>query len=142
LPGQTDSDGVPALDMLAGGSTALTSGSNNQFWLQDGVKILVLNGGTGTTHPNDSSTVNVFYVGRLTNGTVFDASQFHGSGPSSFPVSGVVPGFSEALKAMRNGDVFRVFIPAAQAYGGSPPPGSGIPPNADLIFDIQLESFS
>jgi hypothetical protein len=142
LPGQADSEGVPGLDMLAGGSTALTTGTNNQFWLKDGVKILVLNAGTGTTHPTDSSSVNVFYVGRLTNGTVFDASQFHGSGPSTFSVSGVVPGFSEALKAMRNGDVFRVFIPAAQAYGGSPPSGSGIPPNADLIFDIQLDSFT
>jgi FKBP-type peptidyl-prolyl cis-trans isomerase FklB len=128
--------------MFAGGSTALTTGTNDQYWLPDGVKILVESAGTGTTFPTDSSTVNVFYVGRLTNGTVFDASQFHGSGPSSFQVSNVVPGFGEALKLMRNGDVFRVFIPSALAYGDSPPQGAGIPPNADLVFDIQLVSFT
>jgi len=140
VPGQADSDGVPGLDMFAGGSTALTTGTNDQFWLADGDRILIENGGTGTTNQTDSSTVNVFYVGRLTDGTVFDASQFHGSGPSSFSVSGVVPGFSEALKLMHTGDVIRVFIPAAEAYGANPP--SGIPPNADLIFEIQLVSFT
>lgn len=143
VPGQADSDGVPGLDMFAGGSTSLTTGTNDQFWLADGTRVLVENGGTGTTNPTNSSTVNVFYVGRLAaDGKVFDASQFHGSGPSSFSVSGVVTGFSEALKLMHTGDVIRVFIPAAQAYGSNPPDGSGIPPNADLIFDIQLVSFT
>jgi hypothetical protein len=143
VPGQPNSDGMPALDILAGGSTALTTGTNDQFWLADGVKVLVENGGTGTTHPTDASMVTVDYVGTLTDGTVFDASQFHGNGgPSSFSVGGVITGFAEALKAMRDGDVIRVFIPAAVAYGANPPDGSGIPPNADLIFEIHLVSFN
>ena len=91
---------------------------------------------TGTTSPIDSSTVTVDYTGvLLANGTVFDS----GKG-SSFAVSGVVPGFREALKLMKVGEVVKVVIPSALGYGtaGSPPK---IPANADLVFSIRLISF-
>ena len=141
VPGNLGSDGLTGgLDVFAGASIALSTGANNQVWLPDGVQILVMSSGTGTTHPTDSSQVTVNYVGKLTNGKVFDSSASHG-GPQTFSVSGVIQGFAEALKLMDTGDDWRVFIPSALAYGvaGSPPL---VGPNEDLIFDLQLVSFS
>ncbi len=141
VPGNLGSDGVTGgLDVFAGGSTALSSGANNQVWLPDGVQVLVKSSGTGSTHPTDSSQVTVDYVGRLTDGKVFDSSASHG-GPQTFSVSNVIQGFAKALQLMVTGDDWQVFIPSALAYGSTgPPPLVG--PNQDLIFDLQLVSFS
>ena len=96
-----------------------------------GVQYQILNPGTGP-RPTDSDTVRVTYVGTLTDGTVFDRS----AAPVTFPVSGVVPGFSEALKLMSRGARYRVWIPPALGYGER---GAGpIPANAVLVFDIDL----
>jgi FKBP-type peptidyl-prolyl cis-trans isomerase FklB len=72
----------------------------------------------------------------LIDGTVFDSSDQHG-GPASFEVGGVIPGWTEALKLMKVGDKFQLFIPSELAYGehGSPP---DIAPNAVLVFDVEL----
>jgi uncharacterized repeat protein (TIGR01451 family) len=91
---------------------------------------------TGKTSPTDASTVNVDYTGvLLANGTVFDS----GTG-SSFTVTGVVPGFREVLKLMKEGEVVNVTIPAALGYGAGGAPGK-VPANADLLFRVRLNSF-
>jgi FKBP-type peptidyl-prolyl cis-trans isomerase len=89
------------------------------------------------------TTANVKYTGFLysasaanNKGTQFDSGQFEfklGSGA-------VVPGFDAAVTGMKVGEKKTATIPASQAYGASPPPGSGIPANADLVFDIELVS--
>lgn len=74
----------------------------------------------------------VTYVGRLADGTVFDAG-----GPVRLPVRGVVPGFAEALQEMRPGETRTVYLPSELAYGRRGVPGR-IPPDAALIFEITL----
>jgi FKBP-type peptidyl-prolyl cis-trans isomerase FkpA len=87
---------------------------------------------------NPSSTVTVIYTGAAAaTGIVFESSQDSGQ-PVSFKLDGVIPGWQEGLLGMKVGGSRRLLIPAQQAYGPSPPPTSGIPPNADLVFDITL----
>lgn len=94
-----------------------------------------LKSGAGTS-PTGESTVKVNYEGRLIDGTVFDSSYQRGEA-AEFPVSGVVSGWQVALKAMKPGAVWEVYIPYYMAYGeaGS---GSNIPPCAALVFKIEL----
>ena len=80
--------------------------------------------------------VLIEYEGRLLDGTVFDTSE--GRGPTPVIVGQVIPGFAEALTKMQKGGRYRVRIPAALGYGDSPQPGSPIPPNADLEFDVHV----
>jgi FKBP-type peptidyl-prolyl cis-trans isomerase FkpA len=56
-------------------------------------------------------------------------------------LDGVIPGFKEAILQMQKGGKYTVEIPADKAYGASPPPGSPIPPNADLVFEMELVDF-
>ena len=80
--------------------------------------------------------VLIEYEGRLPDGTVFDTSE--GRGPTPMLPSQVIPGFSEALTKMQKGGRYKVRIPSELAYGASPPPGSPIPPNADIEFDVHV----
>jgi len=96
-----------------------------------------------------TSTVSVQYVGSLlSNGTVFDSSWKNGGKPVSFPLTGVVPGFTQGIggagKAapMRVGGRRIMILPAVLAYGASPPSGSGIPVNAPLVFIVDLKSIT
>ena len=96
VPGNLGSDGLTGgLDVFAGGSTKLSTGIANQVWLPDGLQVLVLSPGTGTTAPTANSQVTVNYIGKLTNGKVFDSSASHGS-PQTLTVSGVIQGFAES----------------------------------------------
>ena len=88
------------------------------------------------------------YKGTLAaDGTVFDESQdipipVEGLFPEGtpFPVAegATIPGFYEGLQQMQKGGQYTLFIPADKAYGATPPPGAPIPPNADLVFDIEV----
>ena len=89
-------------------------------------------------HPARFDTVTVHYIGKLTDGTQFDASGGDGSGEATFKVSGVIAGFAAALRLMRPGDQWRVSIPAYLAYGDQDKPK--IPPGSTLVFDIELVS--
>lgn len=101
----------------------------------DGLQYKVIKPGTGNS-PTDADTVTVNYEGRLVNGTVFDSSYKRGQ-PASFPVNGVIAGWTEALKLMKVGSTYELFIPAELAYGseGAPP---AIGPNETLIFKVEL----
>jgi FKBP-type peptidyl-prolyl cis-trans isomerase len=108
--------------------------------LADGVQYKKITTNAGGQQPTDANMVTVNYTGTLIDGTQFDSSADHG-GPQTFPVTGVVPGFSEMLKLMHVGDHVTVYIPAALGYGtaGQFP---SIPPNSVIIFDLQLVSIS
>lgn len=80
--------------------------------------------------------VLIEYEGRLLNGTVFDSSE--GRGPTPMIAGQVIPGFAEALTKMQKGGRYKIRIPAKLGYGDSQPPGSAIPPNSDLDFDVHV----
>lgn len=83
-----------------------------------------------------SDTITADYVGALmSTGTIFDASANHG-GPQSFPLSGVIPGWTQGIPGMKVGGTRRLFIPAAMAYGSQAQ--AGIPANSDLVFDVTV----
>jgi FKBP-type peptidyl-prolyl cis-trans isomerase FkpA len=103
--------------------------------------------GTGAV-PKETDVVFINYVGKLEDGTEFDRSQptpwpIPGIMPEGTPMrlDGVVPGFREAILQMQKGGKYTVTIPAEKAYGANPPPGSPIPPNANLVFEIELVDF-
>jgi peptidyl-prolyl cis-trans isomerase len=86
--------------------------------------------------PTPTDTVTCHYEGRLIDGTVFDSSYRRGE-PASFPLQGVIRGWTEGLQLMSIGTKFRFFIPFDLAYGAQGAGGS-IPPYAALIFDVEL----
>jgi len=99
-----------------------------------GLQYKVIKTGTGAT-PKLTDTVKVHYHGTLLDGTVFDSSVQRGE-PITFPVQGVILGWTEALQLMKVGDKWQLFIPAKLAYGER---GSGpIGPNSVLIFEVEL----
>ena len=103
--------------------------------LPSGLQYKVLTKGNGAT-PKIDSTVQVHYSGTLIDGTEFDSSYKRGE-PVSFPVNGVIPGWTEALQLMKEGDKWQLVIPPDLAYGeqGAPPV---IPANSALIFEVEL----
>lgn len=85
-----------------------------------------------------SDTVTCHYTGAIAKtGKVFQSSHDFGEA-ISFPLNGVIAGWTEGVPGMKVGGTRRLLIPAAQAYGDRPPYGSGIPAGADLVFDIEL----
>lgn len=116
-----------------------------------GVSVDEVRAGTGES-PKATDVVFVHYTGKLADGTVFDQSQ-----PIPLPVQGIlpegtplplenmVPGFREAALQMQRGGKYTVEIPADKAYGAegrmNPQTGEGVPPNADLTFEIELVDF-
>ena len=86
--------------------------------------------------PNRTSKVRVHYTGTLLNGSVFDSSVQRGE-PAEFGLNQVIPGWTEGLQLMSEGAKYRFFIPARLAYGECGAPGA-IPPNAALIFEVEL----
>lgn len=100
-----------------------------------GLQYKVLEEGSGAS-PTADDTVVTQYEGRLIDGTVFDSSYERGE-PATFPVNGVIPGWTEALQLMKVGAKWRLFVPADLAYGEAQR-GPQIEPNSTLIFDIEL----
>jgi FKBP-type peptidyl-prolyl cis-trans isomerase FklB len=100
-----------------------------------GLQYRILKTGTGAT-PELTSTVETHYEGTLIDGTVFDSSYKRGE-TISFPVNGVIPGWTEALQLMKEGDVWELAIPSDLAYGAQGA-GGKIEPHATLKFKIEL----
>ena len=104
--------------------------------LPSGLQYKVLVAGAGKT-PRLSSTVTTQYSGKLIDGTEFESSYKRGEA-ATFPVNGVIKGWTEALQLMKEGAKWELYIPPDLAYG---PAGTGdgtIPPNATLIFTLEL----
>ena len=94
----------------------------------------LLSKGTGDRNPKPNSMVSVHYSGWTTDGQMFDSSVMRGK-PASFPLDGVIKGWTEGLQLLVVGDKARLWIPADMAYGDSPRPGA---PKGDLVFDVEL----
>lgn len=105
--------------------------------LPDGLQYKVVKEGTGPK-PTANDTVTVNYRGTLVNGKEFDSSYKRGQ-PASFPVKGVIKGWTEALQLMPVGSKWELYIPADLAYGDNPPDPS-IGPGDTLIFEVELLS--
>jgi len=103
--------------------------------LPSGLQYKVLTPGTGKK-PAAADTVTVHYRGTLIDGTEFDSS-FKRNEPATFPVSGVIPGWTEALQLMQEGAKWQLVIPAALAYGERGA-GQQIGPNSTLVFEVEL----
>lgn len=102
-----------------------------------GLQYQIIKEGTGAK-PTVNDNVTTHYHGTLIDGTVFDSSVDRGE-PAKFPVSGVIPGWTEALQLMSVGSKWKLFVPANLAYGER---GAGpqIGPNSTLIFEVELIS--
>ncbi|EIJ43430.1 FKBP-type peptidyl-prolyl cis-trans isomerase [Beggiatoa alba B18LD] len=105
--------------------------------LPSGLQYKVITEGAGKT-PKLTDTVTTHYKGTLINGKEFDSSYSRGQ-PATFPVNGVIAGWTEALQLMKEGSKWQLFIPAKLAYGERAM-GETIEPNSTLIFDIELLS--
>lgn len=104
--------------------------------LPSGLKYVVLEEGTGA-NPTAEDTVEVYYTGKLTDGTIFDSTDLHGGDPIQFPLNQVIPGWTEGIQLMKEGGKYVFYIPGDLAYGSRGIPGV-IPANAPLIFEVQL----
>lgn len=102
---------------------------------ETGLQFEEVRAGAGDS-PVAGDMVLLNYEGKLADGTVFDSS-YAGGQPAVFPVDGLIPGFTEALKRMKPGGEYRIMIPPALGYGEK---GAGgvIPPNAVLEFRVEL----
>lgn len=95
--------------------------------------------GTGA-EVKPGETVTVDYTGAVAaTGVIFQSSLDRGE-PVSFSLDGVIPGWRDGIPGAKVGGTYRLMIPAAQGYAASPPQGSGIPADADLVFDITIHS--
>ncbi|MBC8340502.1 MAG: FKBP-type peptidyl-prolyl cis-trans isomerase [Proteobacteria bacterium] len=103
---------------------------------ESGLQYEVISAGDGAK-PGPTDTVEVHYAGTLLDGTEFDSSYKRGS-TVSFPVNGVIPGWTEALQLMPAGSKWRLVIPSELAYGPGGTGGGPIGPNATLIFEVEL----
>lgn len=127
--------GMAILAALVGG--AAWASTNRLHWEQtaSGLKYRVVTAGEGpNAGPTDIASIS--YEGRLGDGSVFDSSE--GRPPVEMPVTGVVPGFSEALQLMNKGATYELRIPPELGYGAQGTPGGPIPPNATLDFTVTL----
>lgn len=103
---------------------------------KSGLKYAVLEEGDGPS-PTAQDEVTVYYTGMLTDGTVFDSTDKHGNEPISFPLSQVIPGWTEGLQLMKTGGEAVFYIPSELAYGPQGIPGV-IPANSPLVFKVKL----
>ena len=103
--------------------------------LPSGLQYKVIAEGSGKS-PTADDKVKVNYRGTFINGTVFDSSEKHAAQPP-FRLKGLIPGWVEALQLMKVGSKWQLFIPPELAYGAEPRQ-PGIPPNATLIFNVEL----
>lgn len=104
---------------------------------ESGLQYEVIEEGEGPS-PGPEDQVTVHYTGTLPDGTQFDSSQ--GGEPATFPVQGVIPGFSEGLQLMSVGSKYRLYIPPELGYGQRPQ--GSIPPNSALVFELELLEIS
>jgi peptidylprolyl isomerase/FKBP-type peptidyl-prolyl cis-trans isomerase FklB len=104
---------------------------------RSGLQYRIVHSGPATgLKPKPADEVKVHYEGKLLNGHVFDSSYERGV-PAVMPLRGLIPGWVEALQMMRPGDEWQLYVPARLGYGEKGA-GGEIPPNAVLVFKIEL----
>ncbi|MCP2040484.1 FKBP-type peptidyl-prolyl cis-trans isomerase [Neisseria sp. HSC-16F19] len=139
-PAQSAAPAAPVAedDAAAAGKAFLAEnqGKEGVQTTASGLQYKVNQEGSGK-QPTAEDVVSVHYEGRLIDGTVFDASRKHGDQPITFPLNGVIPGWTEGVQLMKEGANYTFFIPAELAYGEHGVPGA-IPPNSTLVFDVEL----
>lgn len=124
-------------NLLAGNAFLAENGAREGVTTTDsGLQYEIMTAGDGTK-PTISDTVTTHYHGTFIDGNVFDSSVQRGQ-PASFPVSGVISGWTEALQLMPVGSKWKLFVPSDLAYG--PQDRGSIPPNSTLIFEVELLS--
>ena len=105
--------------------------------LESGLQYEIIEDGNGTS-PAEDDVVTVHYKGTLIDGTEFDSS-YSRNQPATFPVNGVIKGWTEALQKMKTGGHWKIYVPAELAYGERQA-GPKIGPNSTLVFDVTLLS--
>lgn len=125
-------EGLDFLEQNQGKEGVKTSASGLQY------KILVEGDGLS---PVATDEVTVHYEGRLIDGTVFDSSYERGQ-PATFPLSGVIPGWTEGLQYLKVGGKAELYIPSDLGYGARQAPGGKIPPYSTLVFTVELLEIS
>jgi len=135
-PAAGDSNAGTNAASPAPSATSAPATNGEMITTASGLKYQILKHGDGTVSPKATDTVKVHYEGKLLDGTVFDSSIARGQ-PISFPLNGVIPGWTEGLQLMKVGDKFRFEIPPNLAYGANSP-SPAIPPNSTLIFEVEL----
>jgi len=134
---QTEANKIAYKSVIAEGDSFLKVNKTKKGVIvtESGLQYEVVKMGTGNK-PSAENTVKVHYTGTLINGTKFDSS-YDRNEPATFPVNGVIKGWTEALQLMPVGSKFKLYIPENLAYGGT---GAGdvIKPFSTLIFDVEL----
>ena len=102
-----------------------------------GLQYQVITEGKGRK-PAAGDAVKVKYKGTLLDGKEFDSTDAHGGEPAVLPLDRVIPGWSEGIRLMPVGSKYKFWIPAKLGYGEQVPPGAPFPPNATLVFDVEL----
>jgi len=145
-PGDQDRENVRKLATSAGDSNhkaaakflAENAKKPGIVTTKSGLQYQEIKAGSGDS-PKAADSVTVNYRGTLLNGTEFDSSYTRGH-PETFEVGRVIPGWTEALQLMKTGSKYQIFIPSKLAYGEAGFGGGIIPPNATLIFEVELLS--
>jgi FKBP-type peptidyl-prolyl cis-trans isomerase len=133
--GATPRDVTMAVELLAIGPKSppdVDAPPKDAIVEKDGLVTKVLAKGSGTVHPTPSSRVTVQYSGWTTDGNLFDSSYLRGE-PTTFDVGSVIPGWTEAVQLMVEGEKRRIWIPEALAYKGQPQRPKGM-----LVFEVEL----
>ena len=129
-------------------STAAVAAPSDKVQLPGLQYRVISSGPTSGTQPTRADRVAIRYVGRLSDGAVFSTSADQGKAATSFDVRTVIPGFTALIRLMRPGDRWEFTIPGYLAYGregkrftpGDPTMKRDVPPDATLIFDVELVS--
>jgi FKBP-type peptidyl-prolyl cis-trans isomerase len=128
---------TPAENKAAGAAfLAENAKKPNIVTTASGLQYEILTPATGTVSPTATANVTVHYKGTTLDGKEFDSSYSRGA-PASFPLNRVIAGWTEGVQLMKEGAIYRFYIPSELAYGEQGA-GRDIGPNAALIFDVEL----